>query len=75
MRKIDLTPFSQLSRLRSLAGLKLVAINDLAFYVNEKAFNIDKDLRKSSEELTKEFKKISSGERVKRQKRFLASLS
>ena len=64
-----------LSRLRSLAGLKLVAINDLAFYVNEKAFNIDKDLRESSKEVVKEFKKISSGEKVKRQKRFLASLS
>ena len=64
-----------LSRLRSLAGLKLVAINDLAFYVNEKAFNIDKDLRESSKEVAKEFKKISLGEKVKRQKRFLASLS
>ncbi len=46
-----------LSRLRSLAGLKLVAINDMAFYVNEKAFSVDKHLRESSEVMAKELKK------------------
>ncbi|MBU2540042.1 AAA family ATPase [Patescibacteria group bacterium] len=48
-----------LSRLRSLAGLKLVAINDMAFYVNEKAFNVDKQLREASKGMAKELKKIS----------------
>jgi ATP-dependent exoDNAse (exonuclease V) alpha subunit len=45
-----------LSRLRSLAGLKLVAINDMAFYINEDAFNIDKKLREASKEVAKELK-------------------
>ena len=64
-----------LSRLRSLAGLKLVAINDMAFYVNEKALNADKQLKGASKEMVEELKKISSGEAIKRHKQFLMSMA
>jgi len=61
-----------LSRLRSLAGLKLVAINDMAFYISEKAFNADEHLREASERMAKELKKISPSEAKKKHKRFLS---
>jgi len=63
-----------LSRLRSLTGLKLVAINDMAFYINEKALNIDKELREASEIIARELKKISPGEIEKRHSQFLISM-
>jgi ATP-dependent exoDNAse (exonuclease V) alpha subunit len=64
-----------LSRLRSLAGLKLVAINDMAFYINKKAFEIDEKLRKESKAMAKNLKKISAAEKEKRQKHFLTSMA
>lgn len=64
-----------ISRLRTLAGLKLVGINDLAFYVNKKAVDMDKEFRKDSQETTKELKKMSLGKIKKEQKKFLKSLS
>lgn len=64
-----------LSRLRSLAGLKLIAINDMAFYVNEKVFNADKQLREASKGMVKELKKISLIEAIKRHKQFLMSMA
>jgi ATP-dependent exoDNAse (exonuclease V) alpha subunit len=63
-----------LSRLRSLTGLKLVAINDMAFYINEKAFNIDEQLREASKEIERELKKISPKEMEKRHSQFLISM-
>lgn len=63
-----------LSRLRSLAGLKLIAINDMAFYVNEKAFNADKKLKEASKGVAKELKNVLPSELIKRHKQFLASL-
>jgi ATP-dependent exoDNAse (exonuclease V) alpha subunit len=46
-----------ISRLRTLAGLKLVGINDLAFYVNEKAVEMDKEFREMSEQAVKDLNK------------------
>ena len=63
-----------LSRLRSLAGLKLVAINDMAFRINKEAFNIDEQLKKKSELVAKELKKISLAEAEKIHERFLLSM-
>lgn len=60
-----------LSRLSSLAGLKLVAINDMAFCINEKALIIDKKLRAFSEEAAEELRNISANERINKQKQFL----
>lgn len=64
-----------LSRLRSLAGLKLIAINDIAFCVNERAFNEDKQLRKASEEMAKELESVSRKEMEKRHAQFLISIA
>jgi ATP-dependent exoDNAse (exonuclease V) alpha subunit len=64
-----------LSRLRSLSGLKLVAINDMAFCINQKAFNIDEKMREASKEIAKELKKISSSETKKQYNRFLESVT
>jgi ATP-dependent exoDNAse (exonuclease V) alpha subunit len=64
-----------LSRLRSLAGLKLVAINDMAFCINQKAFDVDEQLRKASKVMARKLKKISLDEKEKRHKRFLMSMA
>ena len=64
-----------ISRLRTLAGLKLLGINDLAFYVNEKAVEMDKEFREMSDESMGDLRKMSAGEIKKEQKQFLQSLS
>ncbi|MFH1894374.1 MAG: PIF1 family DEAD/DEAH box helicase [Patescibacteria group bacterium] len=64
-----------LSRLRSLAGLKLVAINEMAFCINKRAFDADKQLRKASKVVARRLKKIFPSETEKRYKRFLMSLT
>ncbi|MFH1462433.1 MAG: PIF1 family DEAD/DEAH box helicase [bacterium] len=64
-----------LSRLRSLAGLKLIAINDMAFHVNKKAFDADKHLREASKEMVKELKKISPAKTKKKHEQFLMSMA
>lgn len=63
-----------ISRLRTLAGLKLMGINDLAFYVNEKAVEMDKEFREMSDESMGDLRKMSAGEIKKEQKRFLHSM-
>ena len=62
-----------ISRLRTLAGLKLIGINDLAFCVNEKAIQIDKEFKQMSEETMVDFKKMSFVEITKKQNWFLQS--
>lgn len=64
-----------LSRLRSLAGLKLVAINDMAFCINKRAFDADKQLRRASKVVTRRLKKIPPSKTAKRHKRFLMSVT
>ncbi|MEK7541035.1 MAG: PIF1 family DEAD/DEAH box helicase [Patescibacteria group bacterium] len=63
-----------ISRLRTLAGLKLVGINNLAFYVNEKAVEMDKEFREMSDESMGDLRKMSAKEIEKKQKRFIKSL-
>ena len=63
-----------LSRLRSLKGLRLMGINNLAFCVNPRALEIDKQFRKLSKEASSELKKTSSGSIIKRQKLFVKYL-
>ena len=55
-----------LSRLSTLAGLKLIGINDMAFYVNEKALLVDKEFKQLSEDAQDDFRKMS-GMRVRHQ--------
>lgn len=60
-----------LSRLKSLKGLKLMGINNLAFQVNPLALEVDKHFRKLSKEASATLKKSSSGDISKRQKLFI----
>jgi len=64
-----------LSRLRSLAGLKLVAINDMAFCINRNAFYIDERLKKASKKMAKELKSILPDELEKKRGQFLFSMA
>ena len=64
-----------LSRLRSLKGLKLMGINSLAFCVNPKALEVDKDFKKLSKTASADLKKMSSSDITKRQKLFLKYLA
>ena len=63
-----------LSRLRSLAGLKLMGINDLAFLVKREARELDKSLKQMSQKATEEIGKVESWQKKKRQSQFLHSL-
>ena len=63
-----------LSRLKSLKGLRLMGINNLAFVVNPKALEMDKNFRKSSKTTLSEFKKITASNIFKRQKLFIKYL-
>ena len=64
-----------LSRLKSLKGLRLVGINDLAFRVNSKALEIDKNFRKLSKSASLELKKMSKSAINKRQDLFIKYLA
>ena len=63
-----------LSRLRSLKGLRLMGINHLAFCVNPKALEIDKQFRKLSKVAVAELKKTPKSGIIKRQKLFIKYL-
>lgn len=63
-----------LSRLRSLAGLKLVGINELAFWINEKILNLDKELRQMSQKAVEDSRKMSIWAKESKQRQFLRSL-
>ncbi|OGZ78232.1 MAG: hypothetical protein A2358_04170 [Candidatus Staskawiczbacteria bacterium RIFOXYB1_FULL_37_44] len=64
-----------LSRLRSLDGLKLMGINNLAFCVNPRALEIDADFKKLSKKSLDELEKMPANDVVKRQKLFLKYLA
>jgi hypothetical protein len=63
-----------LSRLKTLKGLRLMGINNLAFCVNKRALEMDKYFRKLSKKDLTELKKISKSATTKRQKLFLKYL-
>ncbi|MDP3883066.1 MAG: PIF1 family DEAD/DEAH box helicase [Candidatus Staskawiczbacteria bacterium] len=63
-----------LSRLKSLEGLRLMGINNMAFCVNSKAIEIDKGFKKLSREALAELKKTGSPATLKRQKLFIKYL-
>ncbi len=64
-----------LSRVRSWAGLKVVGINDMALYVNEKALMMDKDFKEHSQSLAQELADMGNQKIQKQQTQFLASLA
>jgi len=60
-----------LSRVRSFNGIKLIGVNDLSFKVNQEVIEIDKELRKMSEEAENELKKLSAVQKKKKQQEFV----
>jgi ATP-dependent exoDNAse (exonuclease V) alpha subunit len=60
-----------ISRMRSLDGLNLMGINDMAFCVNKKIVEIDKDLKNISKKTSNYFNRISLEKIKKKQKEFL----
>lgn len=63
-----------LSRLRSIKGLNLLGINEMAFKVNGKVVEMDEDLKEMSKLAAKELMKISAKERKKKAAEFLSML-
>jgi len=60
-----------LSRVRSLAGMKLLGMNQLALQVNQKAIDLDKILYSKSEEDLREYQKLNKKGINKLQKEFI----
>ncbi|HLD70524.1 MAG TPA: PIF1 family DEAD/DEAH box helicase [Negativicutes bacterium] len=63
-----------LSRLKSLAGLKLNGINDKAFAVHEKALAIDEDFKKNSDEARALLASLSTKQRESMGATFIKNL-
>lgn len=62
-----------LSRLRSMAGLSLVGINDMAFLVNENAVQMDREFKKMSGRVLSTLQKMSFAKVKKAQEHFIDS--
>jgi len=60
-----------LSRMRSLAGIKLMGINDLALKVDERILDLDKELMEASQRLAADLERLSPREKSKKQREFL----
>lgn len=63
-----------LSRLGSLNGLRLMGINDLALLVNEGVLELDKELKRISQQVAGDFRRMPLSEKKSKQKQFLRSL-
>jgi len=64
-----------LSRVRTLSGLKLMGLNNIALKINEEILQFDNNLIKNSERIAEELKEFNSEEKLKKQKEFLISIS
>lgn len=64
-----------LSRVRSLQGLKLLGINEMAFLVNQEVLDLDQHLKQMSHQAVQALKALKQKERKTKQKQFLKSLS
>lgn len=64
-----------LSRVRSLDGLKLVGLNDMALRVNEAVLELDKELVKMSEDARQNLNKLITRKKEKRWEEFLPPLT
>ena len=63
-----------LSRLKSLAGLKLIGINEMALAVNQTVLELDKMLQQRSEQIAISFSQMDNAEKQGTQERFLQTL-
>lgn len=59
-----------ISRLRSLSGLKLAGINNMAFCVHQKAIEIDDDFKRASQDNREFLSTLSSQDKERKQKLF-----
>lgn len=64
-----------LSRVRSLAGLKLTGINDVALKVNPEISELDQKLIEASQEICGELAAVSAAEKEKIKRQFLQSIA
>lgn len=64
-----------LSRVRSLSGLKLLGINEMALAVNQDILGLDQELKQMSQKAEQELKTFKQNEKELKQKEFLHSLS
>lgn len=64
-----------LSRVRSLDGIKLMGLNDIALRVNKDVIDLDKQLYEMSKETVNELNKMSWLEKKQKQKQFLKTLT
>jgi len=64
-----------LSRLRSLSGIRLMGINEMALKVNSDIVQLDQEFKKASQEAQKDFKGMKPKDKKKRQDAFLLSLT
>lgn len=63
-----------LSRVRALSGLKLIGMNELAFCVNERIAEVDREFRARSEEVRRWLRTLSPQEKELKQTEFLTTL-
>jgi hypothetical protein len=64
-----------LSRVRSLTGLKLLGLNDMALRVNPQISAIDEGLRRTSDEIESNYKKLGIIRRWKKKYNFMYRLT
>lgn len=63
-----------LSRLRSLSGLKLLGVNELALWVNQDVLELDKEFKRLSFRIAGDFRKMALQEKEGKQRQFLHTL-
>ena len=63
-----------LSRVRSLSGLKLMGLNDMALRINKEVLELDKELMKASGDVCSELSELPIQEKEKCQQEFLDSI-
>ncbi|MFA6993773.1 MAG: helix-turn-helix domain-containing protein [Patescibacteria group bacterium] len=64
-----------LSRVRTLAGIRLRGLNEMALLVNEEILEWDQELRTLSDQATAEFDGLDMAEKHQRQKSFIDSVA
>lgn len=63
-----------LSRVSSLAGIKLLGFNEMALKVNPEVLKTDREFKRESKQIERKLESISSQKIVKKQKEFLKSV-
>jgi len=64
-----------ISRVKTLEGLKLLGMNDMALRVNEEILSLDEDLARMSERTIEELKKMGDAKKEEEQKKFIGAVS